>query len=185
MALGMVSGMTEPRWLDGREARAWRGYLRMRALLDLQISRDLARDAGLSDADYHVLAVLSETPGHRVRVIALAERMLWSQSRLAHHLDRMEHRGLVRRQEHPTNARARDVVLTTTGLRVIEAAAPDHLDSVRQHFIDLLTDEQIDALGELTETVVHHLRGLTDNRGGDSPGDTANHRSDGAGAGVR
>jgi hypothetical protein len=37
--------------------------LATRALLDLQIARDLARDSGLSDADYDVLSGLSDTPG--------------------------------------------------------------------------------------------------------------------------
>jgi len=57
-------------WLNEREARAWRGYIRMRDLLDLQIGRDLGRDAGLSAADYPVLVTLSESEGHRMRLIA-------------------------------------------------------------------------------------------------------------------
>lgn len=152
--------MSEPRWLNEREARAWRGYRRMRDLLDLQITRDLTRDTGLSWADYTVLVVLSEAPGHRMRLIELAGRILWSKSRLSHQLSRMEHRGLVRREAHAQNSRATDAVLTTDGLRVIERAAPKHVDSVRRHFIDLLTDDQIDALGDATEKVVHRLRTL-------------------------
>lgn len=152
--------MSGPKWLSEREARAWRGYMRMRALLDLQISRDLAHDSDLSDADYQVLATLSDSADHRYRLIDLAERMLWSRSRLGHHLDRMAARGLIERQQHPTNSRAAVVVLTTHGLCTLEAAAPDHVDSVRRHFIDLLTTEQIDALADATDTVIDHLSGL-------------------------
>ncbi|WUH98692.1 MarR family winged helix-turn-helix transcriptional regulator [Spirillospora sp. NBC_00431] len=154
--------MAEPRWLNAREDRAWRGYMRMRALLDLQITRDLARDSGLSEADYQVLVALSETPGHRVRLYELAELTNWSTSRLAHHLDRMGRRDLVCKEEHPDNRRAAVVALTPTGLRTIEEAAPHHVESVRRHFIDLLTEEQIDALADATGTVVEHLRGLED-----------------------
>lgn len=138
----------------------------MRDLLDLQISRDLARDSGLSDADYTVLVVLSEAPNHRMRLMELADRTLWSKSRLSHQLTRMQQRGLLRREEceqQPRNSRATDAVLTTDGLRVIENAAPKHLESMRRHFIDLLTDHQIDVLGEVTENVVHHLRTLPEN----------------------
>ena len=70
--------MTDPPWLDERETRAWRGYRRMRALLDLQIIRDLAADAALSDADYDVLSTLSETQAHRMRLHELASTILWS-----------------------------------------------------------------------------------------------------------
>lgn len=149
---------SEAPWLDDREARAWRGYMRMRTLLDLQISRDLVRDSGLSDADYQVLVGLSEAPGRRARMIDLARLMLWSKSRLAHQLDRMQRRGLVLREADPASARAAVIVLTDEGLHTIQEAAPRHVDSVRRHFVDLLTDAQIDAIAEATETVVAHLR---------------------------
>lgn len=150
--------MAEPRWLDEREARAWRGYRRMRDLLELQIARDLACETGLSDADYTVLAALSESPGHRMRQAELAGRTLWSKSRLSHQLSRMQDRDLVRREVHAENSRAIDAVLTPDGLRAIEKAAPEHVKSVRQHFIDLLTDDQIDAFSDAADAVVHHLR---------------------------
>ncbi len=149
--------MTEPRWLDESEARAWRGYQRMRQLLAAQLARDLSRETGLSEADYTVLVVLSEAPECRARLIELTHRTLWSKSRLSHQLDRMERRGLVRREEHADNTRATDAVLTAEGLRIIEQAAPAHVAAVRRHFIDLLTDQQIDVLAEATEHVVAHL----------------------------
>lgn len=129
----------------------------MRALLDAQVARDLASDSGLSDPDYEVLSNLSETEGHRWRLNELATRMLWSRSRLSHHIARMEQRGLVRREECASDARGAFVVLTEGGLRAIEAAAPAHVESVRRNFIDLLTHEQIRALDEISSTVVAHL----------------------------
>jgi DNA-binding MarR family transcriptional regulator len=149
--------MTDPPWLDEREARAWRGYRRMRALLDLQIIRDLAADAALSDADYDVLSTLSETETHRMRLHELAAAILWSNSRLSHHISRMEQRGLVRREEDKTSPRACVIGLTADGLRTIREAAPGHVASVRRHFVDLLTPGQLDTLGDVAETVVTHL----------------------------
>ena len=88
---------TEPRWLDPVEMRAWRGHLRMSWLLAAAIERDLRR-LGLSHPDYYVLVRLSESPDHRMRMTELAEGIQWSKSRLSHHIDRMERRGLVRRE---------------------------------------------------------------------------------------
>jgi DNA-binding MarR family transcriptional regulator len=157
-----VLAVPKPRWLTAREARGWRGYLRMRDLLDLQIGRDLARNSGLSAADYSVLAALSEAEGHQLRPTDLAQRLLWSKSRLSHGLDRMAARGLIRRHSHPTDSRAFVIALTGHGLASIERAAPDHVASVRGHFIDLLTDDQLDALGDATETIIEHLTGLSE-----------------------
>jgi DNA-binding MarR family transcriptional regulator len=147
----------EPRWLDEAEDRAWRGYLRMRTLLHARILRDLAREAGLSGPDYDVLSHVSESPGRRARLGELAERMAWSRSRLSHHLTRMERRGLVTREDCPSDGRGAFVVLTDAGFRVIQAAAPGHVASVRRNFIDLLSRDQLDALTRISDTVVGHL----------------------------
>jgi len=151
----------EPLWLDDAEARAWRGYMRMRTLLHAQIVRDLAREAGLSGPDYDVLSNVSEAEGRRARLGDLAARMAWSKSRLSHHITRMEQRGLVTREDCTSDGRGAFVVLTDAGLRAIQDAAPGHVASVRRHFIDLLSREQLDALAEITQTVV---RRLTDER---------------------
>jgi DNA-binding MarR family transcriptional regulator len=149
--------MDEPRWLDEAEDRAWRGYMRMRTLVNARIVRDLGREAGLSEPDYDVLSTLSEIEGRRWRVQELADHMAWSKSRLSHHITRMEQRGLVTRQECTADGRGAFVALTDAGLRAIEAAAPGHVASVRRHFIDRLTGEQLDALAGIAETVLGHL----------------------------
>lgn len=149
--------MDEPRWLDAHEDRAWRGYRRMRRLLDLELARELMRDAGLSEPDYDVLSDLSEAPEQRLRVSELADRMLWSRSRPSHHLSRMQQRGLVMREEHPSDGRGAVVVLTPEGRRAIEEAAPGHVAAVRKHLIDLLTPDELAALAAFSHRVVDHL----------------------------
>jgi DNA-binding MarR family transcriptional regulator len=147
----------EPRWLSDREQRAWRGYRRMRTLLDLQLGRDLMRESRLSEADYDVLSGLSETEGHRLRLSELAAQMLWSKSRLSHHITRMRQRGLVRREECSDDGRGSMIVLTEAGWRAIVEAAPGHVESVRRHMIDVLTDDEIEALAALSRRVVERL----------------------------
>lgn len=149
--------MAEPRWLTGAEYRAWIGYRRMRARLDLQLARDLARDSGLSEPDYDVLSNVSEAAGRRLRLSELAATMLWSRSRLSHHLTRMQQRGLVTREECAEDGRGAFVELTPAGWQAIQEAAPRHVASVRQHFIDLLTPDQIDALGAIAGRVLNQL----------------------------
>jgi DNA-binding MarR family transcriptional regulator len=150
------------RWLSAEEGRAWLGYRRMRALLDLQLTRELARDSGLSDPDYDVLSNLSEAAEHRLRLGDLAAHMLWSKSRLSHHIRRMEQRGLVARRDCPSDGRGAELTLTDAGWEAIRSAAPRHVESVRRHFIDRLSAEQIRVLGEVTETVVDHLGHIQD-----------------------
>ncbi len=145
------------RWLTPTEERAWRGYRRMRTLLDLQLARDLARDSGLSEPDFDVLSTLTERADARWRAGDLAERLLWSTSRLTHHVKRMEGRGLVRRQPCDDDGRGAVLTLTDAGWSTLKAAAPLHVRSVRKQFIDLLTAEEIDCLAGISEKVSRRL----------------------------
>jgi DNA-binding MarR family transcriptional regulator len=154
----------DTRWLTEAEARAWRGYRRMRGLLDLQTSRDLAHDSGLSEPDYDVLSTLSEVDGRRIRLNELADHMLWSRSRLSHHITRMQQRGLVARQDCASDGRGAEIVLTEQGLQAIQDAAPDHVESVRRNFVDLLTSDQLDTLSTIADTVLAHLTTLNSAR---------------------
>jgi DNA-binding MarR family transcriptional regulator len=149
--------MSEPRWLNEREARAWRGFLRLYNEVRASTSRQLQRDAGLSEADYEVLVNLSEAPAETMRAFELGRATRWEKSRLSHHLTRMEQRGLVERVKCPTDSRGSNVVLTAAGRAAIDAAAPRHVEHVRSVFVDVLTPEQLDALADVADTVLAAL----------------------------
>jgi hypothetical protein len=53
--------------------------------------------------------------------------------------------------------RGRSAVLTDEGGRVLEAAAPPHVASMRAHLIDLLTPERVRQLGEISDVLLAHL----------------------------
>ena len=149
--------MTSAGWLTPAQEQAWRRYRRMRVLLDLQIARDLHQDSGLSEADYDVLSTLSEHPDDRWRARDLAAQLLWSTSRLAHHVGRMEQRGLVARQPCADDARGALIRLTEPGQAVLQQAAPPHVASVRQHLMDLLTPEEVATLDTIASKVIAEL----------------------------
>jgi DNA-binding MarR family transcriptional regulator len=150
--------METTRWLEPEEDRAWRAWLAMTERLRSQISRDLLMDSGLSDADYMVLVHISESEDHRIRLTDLAARLDWSKSRLSHQLDRMQSRGLVRREDCPSDARGTFAVLGPCGEAEIKQAAPKHVDSVRRHLIDVLDADQVRQLADIAERIVGHLR---------------------------
>jgi DNA-binding MarR family transcriptional regulator len=165
---GTFRGVSEPRWLDEREARAWRAYNRMRVQLSAQLNRRLLRDAGLSLADYEVLVNLSDAPDGRLRAFQLGDAVKWEKSRLSHHLTRMQRRGLVRREGCATDGRGAFIALTDDGRAAIERAAPKHVEDVRRAFVDVLTPAQLDALDEISRAVLARLS-ADDGAGGSDP----------------
>jgi DNA-binding MarR family transcriptional regulator len=147
------------RWLTEDEQRAWRGLLQMNSQLNARMNRQLQDDYGLSLADYDVLVVLSEAPAGRRRVFEMADALAWEQSRVSHQIARMQRRGLVARQECPTDARGAFVVLTEAGRAAIERAAPAHVETVRRLVFDGLSRDQVAALTAVTSQVLERLRG--------------------------
>ncbi|GAA2349334.1 MarR family winged helix-turn-helix transcriptional regulator [Dactylosporangium salmoneum] len=149
--------MTDPGWLDEREQQAWRGYLALNAEVQRRVARQLLRETGLTAAEYAVLVSLSEAPGGRLRVFQLRQAADWEKTRLTHQITRMTARGLVAREPCVDDPRGAFVVLTEAGREAIEAAAPRHVAHVRHWFFDALRPEQVEALIELSGTVLSRL----------------------------
>jgi DNA-binding MarR family transcriptional regulator len=146
-----------PQWLTDDEQRAWRGLVQMTSRLDARLNRQLQQASGLSLADYDVLVLLTEAPDGRLRVFQIAEELQWEQSRLSHHLVRMQRRGLVAREECTTDRRGAFVVLTDDGREAIEKAAPPHVALVRQLVFDGLSAEQVAMLESFVSRVLSRL----------------------------
>lgn len=145
--------ITQTRWLNEQENRAWRAYLDMSKRLDAYLNRSLSRRTGLSLSDYEVMVALSEAPDDRLRAFELGAQLQWEKSRLSHHLTRMEKRGLVERQSCESDGRGLFVGLTAEGRTAIENAAPSHVADVREKMIDLLTPAELDTLTALAARV--------------------------------
>jgi len=147
-------GGNDVRWLDEREARAWRAVQGMTMRLNARLAADVGASSDLSYADYVVLMVLSDQPEGRMRVFELARGLGWEKSRVSHQIARMVDRGLVRKEKCGADRRGAYVVIVPRGRKAIEAAAPRHVETVRRLFIDRLTPDQLDALAEAAETVL-------------------------------
>ncbi|MFJ9324573.1 MarR family winged helix-turn-helix transcriptional regulator [Streptomyces globisporus] len=137
-------------WLTPDEEHSWRAYLRMVTAVQVATAQDLA-ELGLSEPDYEVLSTLSEREDGTSTLHEQAAKMGWSRSRLSRHASRMEARGLIRRAPDPADGRGCLLVLTPAGWDVLRDAAPSHVASVRRHFVDRLTPDELAALGRIAQ----------------------------------
>jgi DNA-binding MarR family transcriptional regulator len=149
--------VTPPRWLDEHERETWLAFVYGTRLFFEQLERDAQRDADMPFAYYEILVILSESPDRSMRMSELAEASLSSRSRLSHAIARLEAAGWVRRDSCPSDRRGSIAVLTDEGYRVLQAAAPSHVDSVRAHLFDQLSPSQLDALRDISQTLARHL----------------------------
>jgi DNA-binding MarR family transcriptional regulator len=143
--------------LSDRQAAAWASYQRMRVRLAERLNRELAHKTGLSEADFEILSALTQTPEESVRALALRCGLEWEKSRLSHQLRRMEARGLITREECTEDNRGSVIRVTDTGRKLAAEARIYYEQTVRRYVTDILTAEQMEALGTIAELVLKQL----------------------------
>lgn len=143
--------------LSEQQAAAWSSYQRMRVLLTGRLNRELSQKTGLSEADFEILTALTESPNESVRAIALRCGLEWEKSRLSHQLRRMEARGLVIREDCSEDNRGSVIRMTDEGRKLAAEARSHYEQAVRRYVTDVLTAEQMEALGAIADTVLVQL----------------------------
>src|SRR5690242_17584827 len=127
------------RWLDEQEQLTWRQLSTMILRLQPVLSAQLQREFGISHFEYLIMACLSETPESMLRMSELAKMTGSSLPRLSQAVGRLEKRGWTSRQPDAQDSRYTLAVLTSAGLRQLQAAAPSHVAAVREVVFDRLT----------------------------------------------
>jgi DNA-binding MarR family transcriptional regulator len=161
----MARKTSPTRWLDDDERATWLAFVFGTRLFWDEVERDLQRDAQLPFGYYEILVMLSDAPGHTLRMSDLADATQSSRSRLSHAVARLEREGWVRREECPTDRRGANAVLTDAGFAALEAAAPSHVESVRRHLFDQLSPAQVEQLRGICDTLLDHLLPIAGARG--------------------
>lgn len=152
--------MTEPRWLNVTEMRAWAGFLETADRIQRLVELQLREAGGLTMVQYEILHWARERAGSRLCITELAELMIGSRSGLSYQVAQMEKAGLLRREPDPEDERRVMVAITDEGRRLLEKIAPGHVTTVRAGLIDVLDEEQVAQLADIMDIARNHLRAL-------------------------
>jgi DNA-binding MarR family transcriptional regulator len=144
-------------WLDGPEREAWLSIVRLIAKLPPLLDARLERSVDLNFFEYAILAMLSEQVDGELRMSHLASLTNASPSRLSHAARHLESRGLLVREGDPVDGRCIRAVLTEEGRMTVRAAAPGHVDTVRELVIDALDADHLAALREANECILMRI----------------------------
>ncbi|MBY0010550.1 MarR family transcriptional regulator [Paenibacillus typhae] len=115
-----------------------------------RVVKEMSDHTGLSEGDFGVLDRLVQFGNGKLRQQELADSMDWDKSRLSHHLTRMEKRGLVLRKPSDTD-RGVQVMITSAGKSALAEALPIVSKAIRRHFLDLITDQDIESIARLAD----------------------------------
>ena len=124
---------------------AWLRLLRVEALLEREIRRELGDDFTLPQFD--VLNQLARRPDG-MTFVELSRQLLVTAGNLTGIVDRLERDRLVRRRPHPSDRRAAHLTLTPRGRKAVSEAVPVHHTTVAR------------LLAALSRRDLQHLRRL-------------------------
>lgn len=154
------------RWLTEEEREGWLFISSIMFNLPGQLESQLQKDSGLSFVEYMVLAMLSESPQHKLTMTDLARRTNTLLPRLSRVVTRLEKDNLVERSIWEKDRRVSICHLLPGGLAKVQEAAPGHVEAVRRIIFDQLNARQVKSLAKIGESVL-----------GDKPSEIINVRN--------
>lgn len=124
------------------EFAAWGGFLQAHAAIARGLDSDLRAAHNLPLSEFEVLLWLANRPCGRMRMSALADSVLLSPSGVSRAVERLEARGLVRRDRCQEDRRGSFAVLTGEGVTLMREAGATHAAGIRERFLNRLTAEE-------------------------------------------
>ena len=139
----------EPPWLTADESAMWLPFVVSSLHLFSRLDDELKREFDITHLDYGILSQLSFRPDGRLRMADLADRFGVARSNMTYRVSRLERLGFVERCPVDTDGRGVAATLTEAGRRLLERAAPTHVDTVRRLFVDRVPREHHPVLTEV------------------------------------
>lgn len=142
-----------------RDARLapWRAFVHAHARVARRLDEDLRALHGLSLQEYETLLHLAEAPDRHLRMGRLADSLLLSKSGVTRLVDRLVDDGLVERTSCPSDARGAEASLTALGLARLRAAAPTHLDGIRDNFLSAIDASDLPVVERAMDAVSERI----------------------------
>jgi DNA-binding MarR family transcriptional regulator len=143
--------------LDPAEEALWRALNRIMVALPRALDYDLVHATGLSLHEYAALLNLSEAENQELRMTDLAAATALSASRITRLVEELQKRRLVVKRRCTDDARGNVAALTPEGLKRLQAAYPEHLDSARRRVMDYIDPSLVKRMAEALSQVTDQL----------------------------
>jgi DNA-binding MarR family transcriptional regulator len=120
---------------------------------------EYAGSHGLQVGEADVLLTLRRSgEPYRLSPTALADSLLVAAGTMTNRLDKLEARGLVRRERHPSDRRALEIELTPAGRKLVDEVVGGHVDNERE-MLAALSEREREQLTRITRKLIAHLEG--------------------------
>ncbi len=132
----------------------WADLKHVHEIVGAALAERMETEAGLGVTEAYVLFRLANEPDGCLRMGTLAERLDMAQSGVTRVVDRLEERGLVRRQSPRDNRRTTYAHLTDEGRHVFSQIRPIFFETVHQRLAGPLSEPELTQLRETLRKLI-------------------------------
>ncbi|WPO87041.1 MarR family winged helix-turn-helix transcriptional regulator [Herbiconiux sp. KACC 21604] len=135
---------------DVSPVAAWESLFRAQVTVMRQLATEFPTDI-VSLNEYDVMFNLFIQPKKVLRIRDLGEKVLLTQPSISRLVDRLVARGILEKNDDPTDGRGTLVGLTEHGVTMYRQAAVQHAQSISTHMSGHLSPEELDELARLCD----------------------------------
>ncbi len=132
-----------------RDLRLFRIWLRASKTLFNNVVKDI-QSHGLTVENFMVLELLYNKGPHYIQ--AISERLMIPSGSITYVVNKLEKKGLVKREQDQNNRRFWQVIITEKGESLFQEIFPKHVEVIVEN-LKVLSDKQKEELAELLKTV--------------------------------
>ena len=129
---------------------AWESLFRAQVTVMRQLATEFPTDI-VSLNEYDVMFNLFIQPRKVLRIRDLGEKVLLTQPSISRLVDRLVARGILEKNDDPSDGRGTLVGLTEQGVQVYRQAAVIHAESISAHMSGRLSPDELDELARLCD----------------------------------
>jgi DNA-binding MarR family transcriptional regulator len=144
--------------LDEMEQRCWQVFLESSTRLLEMLERRLVDAHRLTMFEFLLLDLLARSNGGSARMGDLAQELAVGPSRVTQQIRRLEAEGLVRRSRSANDGRGVIASITREGRARVKPAVQTYARAVRRHYLDLMSRQQMIAMGDSCRRISHPLK---------------------------
>jgi DNA-binding MarR family transcriptional regulator len=142
--------------LTAEQIAAWSGFVWAHAQVVRKLDAELKREHGIPLAWFDVLYQLSIATGQRLRLSELADKIVLDATGLTDLVERLESAGLVHRGRGEVALGEIYVRISDRALEILEQATQTHVDGIKKHFFEYLSDAQTEQLAMIWHALLGH-----------------------------
>jgi len=124
---------------SAHEVATWRTFLTAHTRAVAWIEFELEEHDLVPLEWYDLLVAIQLAPDHRLRMMDVAQSLLLTRSNATRLVDKLETRGLIRRNRLDVDRRGMAAVLTAAGREALRRAWPVYAQGIRRYFISHLS----------------------------------------------